>query len=156
MTVWSERQAKRRRCCSRSGYCRAILLFVGCSARPGRIRTPAPPLRRSIGGQGLRGYLRPGRPAKWGVHEVPPRFLPLRRHRFQSQLSCCRGSREEVFSYPRLCWLGAARQLNPISISKPSSQTIRRQSRSRKSAQDDRWSFCLTAGTLWPANQERP
>src|SRR6267142_949110 len=29
------------------------------------------------------------------------------------------------------------------------------QSRPRKSAQDDRWSFCLTAGTLWPANQER-
>ena len=30
------------------------------------------------------------------------------------------------------------------------------QSRSRKSAQDDKWSFCLMAGTLWPANQERP
>jgi len=29
-------------------------------------------------------------------------------------------------------------------------------SRSRKSAQCDKWSFCLTAGTLWPANQERP
>jgi tetratricopeptide (TPR) repeat protein len=27
------------------------------------------------------------------------------------------------------------------------------QSRSRKSAQDDKWSFCLTAGTLWPANR---
>ncbi len=26
----------------------------------------------------------------------------------------------------------------------------------RKSAQDDRWSFCLTAGTLCPANQETP
>jgi len=26
----------------------------------------------------------------------------------------------------------------------------------RKSAQDDRWSFCLTAGTLCPANQEKP
>ena len=32
----------------------------------------------------------------------------------------------------------------------------RAQSRSRKSAQGDKWSFCLTAGTLWPANQERP
>src|SRR5436190_14731672 len=31
-----------------------------------------------------------------------------------------------------------------------------KQSRSRKSAQGDKWSFCLTAGTLWPANQERP
>ena len=30
------------------------------------------------------------------------------------------------------------------------------QSRLRKSAQGDKWSFCLTAGTLWPANQERP
>ena len=26
----------------------------------------------------------------------------------------------------------------------------------RKSAQDDRWSFCLTVGTLCPANPERP
>ena len=25
----------------------------------------------------------------------------------------------------------------------------------RKSAQGDKWSFCLTAGTLCPANQER-
>ena len=32
---------------------------------------------------------------------------------------------------------------------------IVRQSRSRKSAQGDKWSFCLTAGTLCPANQER-
>jgi beta-lactamase superfamily II metal-dependent hydrolase len=30
------------------------------------------------------------------------------------------------------------------------------ESRSRKSAQDDKWNFCLMAGTLWPANQERP
>ena len=29
-----------------------------------------------------------------------------------------------------------------------------RQSRPRKSGQDDRWSFCLTAGTLCPSNQE--
>ena len=29
-------------------------------------------------------------------------------------------------------------------------------SRLRKSAQDDKWSFCLTAGTLCPVNQERP
>jgi hypothetical protein len=29
-------------------------------------------------------------------------------------------------------------------------------SRSRKSAQGDKWSFCLMAGTLCPANQERP
>ena len=28
-------------------------------------------------------------------------------------------------------------------------------SRLRKSAQADKWSFCLTAGTLCPANQER-
>ena len=30
------------------------------------------------------------------------------------------------------------------------------ESRSRKSAQDDKWSFCLTAGTLCPSYQERP
>jgi hypothetical protein len=29
-------------------------------------------------------------------------------------------------------------------------------SRFRKSAQDDKWNFCLTADTLCPANQERP
>jgi hypothetical protein len=29
-------------------------------------------------------------------------------------------------------------------------------SRFRKSARDDKWNFCLTAGTLCPANQERP
>ncbi len=29
------------------------------------------------------------------------------------------------------------------------------ESRSRNSAQGDKWSFCLTAGTLVPANQER-
>jgi hypothetical protein len=33
---------------------------------------------------------------------------------------------------------------------------LRCQSRFRKSAQDDKWNFCLTAGTLCPANQERP
>ena len=27
---------------------------------------------------------------------------------------------------------------------------------SRKSEQSDKWSFCLTAGTLCPTNQERP
>src|SRR5258706_13316205 len=32
---------------------------------------------------------------------------------------------------------------------------LRRQSRPQESAQDDKWSFCLTAGTLCPANQER-
>jgi hypothetical protein len=29
------------------------------------------------------------------------------------------------------------------------------ESRPQESAQDDKWSFCLAAGTLWPANQER-
>jgi hypothetical protein len=29
------------------------------------------------------------------------------------------------------------------------------ESRLRKSAQGDKWSFCLMTGTLWPANQER-
>jgi hypothetical protein len=31
----------------------------------------------------------------------------------------------------------------------------RMESWSRKSGQDDKWSFCLTAGTLCAANQER-
>jgi hypothetical protein len=79
--------------------------------QPGWIRTPARPLQRLIGDRGLRGCPRPSRPAKWGVREGPPRFLRLQRHRFQSRLACCRGSREEAFSYPQLCWLGVARQL---------------------------------------------
>ena len=29
------------------------------------------------------------------------------------------------------------------------------QSRPQESEQDDKWSFCLTAGTLCPANQEK-
>ena len=32
---------------------------------------------------------------------------------------------------------------------------VRVQSRLRESAQGDKWSFCLTAGKIWPANQER-
>jgi hypothetical protein len=66
--------------------------------RLARITTPAPPSRRSIGGQGLRGCLRPSHPAKWGVREGPPRFLRLRGRRFRS--------------HPRLCGLGAARQFS--------------------------------------------
>ena len=34
--------------------------------------------------------------------------------------------------------------------------SVHEQSRPRESEQDDKWSFCLTAGTLCPANQERP
>src|SRR6516165_3852754 len=82
---------------SKSRHCYAVVMLAG------RISTPARPLRRSIGGQGLRGCLKPSRPATWGVREDPPLFLPLRRRRFQSRLSCCRDSPEEFFSYPRLC-----------------------------------------------------
>ena len=42
--------------------------------------------------------------------------------------------------------VGVKRVCNNLSI----------ESRFRKSAQDDKWSFCLTVGTLCPANQERP
>jgi hypothetical protein len=38
---------------------------------------------------------------------------------------------------------GVARKLSALVESRP-----------RKSGQDDRWSFCLTAGTLCPSNQE--
>jgi hypothetical protein len=106
----SARRKRRGRCCSRSGYCRATLLFA--ARRPGRIRTPAGLSQRLIGDRGLRGCPGPSRPAKWGVREGPPRFLPLRLDRFQSRLACCRGNREEVFSYPPLCWPGAARQFS--------------------------------------------
>src|SRR4029077_6366445 len=44
--------------------------------------------------------------------EGPPRFLLLRRHRSRPRLSCYRGSREEAFSYPPLCWLDTARQFS--------------------------------------------
>ena len=35
------------------------------------------------------------------------------------------------------------------------SQDELRESRPQESEQDDKWSFCLTAGTLCPANQEK-
>jgi hypothetical protein len=35
-------------------------------------------------------------------------------------------------------------------------RSVELESWSRKSEQGDKWSFCLTAGTLCPANQERP
>jgi hypothetical protein len=41
--------------------------------------------------------------------------------------------------------------ISPISFSFSDGESW-----SRKSEQSDKWSFCLTAGTLCPANQERP
>jgi hypothetical protein len=73
---------------------------------------PAPPSQRSIGGRGLCGCLRPSPLAKGTARASPPRFLQLSRHRFQSRLSCCRGSREEAFASPRLYWLSIARQFS--------------------------------------------
>jgi hypothetical protein len=35
------------------------------------------------------------------------------------------------------------------------SALVSAESRPQESGQDDKWSFCLTAGTLCPANQER-
>ena len=65
--------------------------------------------------------------------------------------------------YERLVWQkvrpdGSHDEKNDRSIVENISENEQRQdqSRSRKSAQDDKWSFCLTAGTLLPANQERP
>jgi hypothetical protein len=46
--------------------------------------------------------------------------------------------------------------LTIIRQGRAGNREYRQESRSRKSAQGDKWSFCLTAGTLWPANQERP
>jgi hypothetical protein len=40
-------------------------------------------------------------------------------------------------------------------LGRPRGIRIGEESRLRKSAQDDKWSFCLTAGTLCPANQEK-
>ena len=103
------------RCCSRRRPTPPLLPAIGScglGVGPSRIRTPARPSRRSIGGQGLRGCLRSSHPAKSGVCEGPPQFLLLRRHRFRPRLSCYRGSREEAFSYPPLCWLDTARQFS--------------------------------------------
>ena len=44
----------------------------------------------------------------------------------------------------------------PITTQKKLSYRAPFESWSRKSEQSDKWSFCLTAGTLCPANQERP
>jgi putative transposase len=45
--------------------------------------------------------------------------------------------------------------LNGLTPTEFAARPNQGQSRSRKSAQDDKWSFCLTAGTLCPTNQER-
>ena len=42
-----------------------------------------------------------------------------------------------------------------IAVRPHSGWRAKPESRSRKSAQDDKWSFCLTAGTLCPTNQEK-
>jgi hypothetical protein len=55
-------------------------LLVGAVLGSGR---PLYPHDASTGDQGLRGCLRPSRPAKSGVREGPPRFLRLRRYHFQ-------------------------------------------------------------------------
>src|SRR5690348_2487687 len=70
---------------------------------------PALPSQRSIEGQGQRGCLRLDFPAKSRPREGPPRFLRSREYRFQPRPSCCRGSREEAFAFPRLYWLSSAR-----------------------------------------------
>jgi hypothetical protein len=43
-----------------------------------------------------------------------------------------------------------------LSMTIMSDAKVFSQSWSRKSEQGDKWSFCLTAGTLCPANQEKP
>ena len=87
---------------------------------------PAPPSQRSIGGRGLCGCLRPSPLAKWTARASPPRFLQLSRHRFQSRLSCCRGSREEAFASPRLYWLSIARQFSRGRASARQLRNVRR------------------------------
>jgi nucleoside-diphosphate-sugar epimerase len=62
----------------------------------------------------------------------------------------------DVFAW-RSVWPAMAQTLGvELGSDKPTSLAMYIQSRSRKSAQGVKWSFCLTAGTLLPANQERP
>ncbi len=53
--------------------------------------------------------------------------------------------------------IGRRKLLEPKAgfLARISERIVRGKSRSRKSAQDDKWSFCLTVGTLCPLNQER-
>src|ERR1700704_5423938 len=53
-------------------------------------------------------------------------------------------------------WFSGETPYSPCILFERQRSVFLVQSRPRKSAQDDKWSFCLTAGTLWPANQERP
>jgi hypothetical protein len=43
----------------------------------------------------------------------------------------------------------------PVKLEQLSVLSLDKESRPQESEQDDKWSFCLTAGTLCPANQER-
>jgi hypothetical protein len=45
---------------------------------------------------------------------------------------------------------------DPNLLEPATRKLVQAKSWSRKSEQSDKWSFCLTAGTLRPANQERP
>ena len=51
--------------------------------------------------------------------------------------------------------VATGRHVQPTPRSMAAAEEKLGESRSRKSAQDDKWSFCLTAGTLCPTNQER-
>ena len=61
---------------------------------------------------------------------------------------------KEPFDFALSAFLNAARTVD-YRLCHVAGKAIYEQSRSRKSAQDDKWSFCLTAGTLCPTNQER-
>ena len=56
----------------------------------------------------------------------------------------------------RSTYLSIGMALIILAMVAPHVDTWFSQSWFRKSAQDARWSFCLTAGTLCPANQEQP
>ncbi|MCP4388508.1 MAG: hypothetical protein GY802_09440 [Gammaproteobacteria bacterium] len=47
------------------------------------------------------------------------------------------------------------KRLHVVETTAEGGEQTAQESRSRKSAQDDKWSFCLTVGTLYPLNQER-
>ena len=65
-------------------------------------------------------------------------------------------------SYPSFCYFNAADENEHVIVlifvnrAQMLLASHMVQSWLRKFEQGDKWSFCLTAGTLWPANQERP
>jgi hypothetical protein len=83
-----------------------------------------------------------------------PGELPIR-NGTACDIGCGNGDNLKLFHDAGFTTTGFDPDISALAAC-PGSASVFKESRFRKSAQDDKWSFCLTVGTLCPANQERP